>query len=145
MLLAMGMTAALCVCIGIWPEPLYALLPFGVSYAPYTISHSITQLQLLLFAALVFIVLTRAGLYPLARKSIIVDFDWVYRRFLPRVIGHLGRAIDIIFEGVTDNAKSVIRAAVSSSATVFAPGGLSGRINSVGNAVAIVAFFSWSH
>ena len=36
MLLAMAITAALCVGIGIYPDPLYALLPFAVDYVPYT-------------------------------------------------------------------------------------------------------------
>ena len=47
MLLAMGTTAVLCVGIGVWPEPLYALLPHPVDYVPYTTAHVVTQLQLL--------------------------------------------------------------------------------------------------
>lgn len=140
MLLAMAVTAAFCIGIGVWPAPLYALLPFDVDYAPYTTAHVITQLQLLMFSALAFVVLMRTGIYPPVIKAQILDFDWVYRRFLPRVMGQLGGAIDIIYQGITDNAKSVIRAAMSASVTVFAPGGLSGRISSVGNAAAIVAF-----
>ncbi|NCF82314.1 MAG: Na(+)/H(+) antiporter subunit D, partial [Proteobacteria bacterium] len=46
---AMIFFAALCIGIGIWPEPLYALLPYPVSYAPYTVPHVINMLQLLLF------------------------------------------------------------------------------------------------
>ena len=51
-----------------------------------------------------------------------------------------GTAIDISYQSVTGNAKTVIYAAMAASVTVFAPGGLSGRIARVGNAVAIVAF-----
>ena len=140
MLIAMGIAAAFCIGIGVWPAPLYALLPFDVDYVPYTTAHVITQLQLLMFSALAFTVLMRTGIYPPELKSTNLDFDWVYRRFLPNVLGRLGASIDIIYQGVTGNAKSVIRAAMSASVTVFAPGGLSGRISSVGNAVAIVAF-----
>ncbi len=89
MLLAMGITAFLCIAIGVYPEPLYAILPFPVDYAPYTAAHIITQLQLLLFAALAFAVLIRNGWYPEEIRSTNLDTDWVYRRLLPRVTGTL--------------------------------------------------------
>jgi multicomponent Na+:H+ antiporter subunit D len=140
MLLAMGAAAVLCVGIGVWPEPLYALLPYDVDYAPYTASHVITQLQLLAFAALSFTVLMLYRIYPPELKSTNLDFDWVYRRLLPRGLIAVGRAIDTGYKHVTDDAKTVIRAAMSLSASVFAPGGLFGRTFGVGNAVAIIAF-----
>ena len=140
MLLAMGISAILCVGIGVWPDPLYALLPFDVDYAPYTTAHVINQLQLLMFSALAFTVLMSTGIYPPELKSTNLDFDWVYRRFLPNVFCRLGNAVDIGYQSVTDNAKTVIQTLMSASVTVFAPGGLSGRIARVGNAVAIVAF-----
>ncbi len=86
MLVAMGFAAALCIGIGIWPEPLYALLPYPVDYHPYTTDHVVTQLQLLFFAALAFAVLIRSGFYPAELRSINLDFDWLYRRLLPGVI-----------------------------------------------------------
>lgn len=87
MLLAMGITAFLCIAIGVYPEPLYAILPYPVDFAPYTAAHVITQLQLLLFAMLGFAVLMRWGLYPPELPSVNVDSDWIYRRFLPRIVG----------------------------------------------------------
>ena len=90
MLLAMGITAALCIAIGVWPEPLYALLPYEVEYIPYTTAHVITQLQLLFFSALAFTVLMRTGIYPPELRSVNLDFDWSYRRALPVVLGYLG-------------------------------------------------------
>jgi len=86
MLLAMGITAFLCIAIGVYPDPLYVLLPYPVDYAPYTVAHTITQLQLLLFAMLGFAVLMRTGLYPPELRSTNLDFDWVYRRGLPSII-----------------------------------------------------------
>ncbi|GIT48114.1 MAG: hypothetical protein Ct9H300mP14_00420 [Gammaproteobacteria bacterium] len=57
MCLAMGIAAALCIGIGCFPDPLYALLPYTVDYKPYAdFGHSLKQLQLLLFAALAFAV-----------------------------------------------------------------------------------------
>jgi len=93
MLLAMGITAFLCIAVGVYPDPLYALLPYDVSYVPYTTTHVITQLQLLMFSALAFTVLMRTGIYPPELKSVNLDTDVVYRRFLPRLIMRLRNII----------------------------------------------------
>lgn len=85
MLLAMGAAAFLCVALGVYPEPLYRLLPFAVDYAPYTATHVITQYQLLLFSALAFAVLKRTGIYPPELRAVNLDSDWFYRR-LPKLI-----------------------------------------------------------
>ena len=87
MCLAMGAAAVLCIAIGWFPQPLYALLPYPVVYQPYAdFGHSVTQLQLLLFAALAFVVLKRTGMYPAEQASLNLDTDWLYRRVAPRVI-----------------------------------------------------------
>jgi multicomponent Na+:H+ antiporter subunit D len=93
MLWAMGIAAALCIGIGVYPEPLYAILPYPVDYHPYTTAHVITSLQLLLFAALAFVFLIKTGLYPAETPSTNLDFDWVYRRLLPRWLRWFGQAI----------------------------------------------------
>lgn len=79
MLLAMGITAASCIAIGVYPAMLYKLLPYSVDFIPYTTSHVITQLQLLLFSALAFTILYRTKLYPPEIPSTNLDFDWFYR------------------------------------------------------------------
>ncbi|MEM9330029.1 MAG: Na(+)/H(+) antiporter subunit D [Pseudomonadota bacterium] len=86
MLLAMGITAFLCIFIGVYPDPLYALLPYDVKYVPYTTTHVITQLQLLFFSALAFTVLMRTGIYPPELKSVNLDSDWTYRKLLPAIV-----------------------------------------------------------
>ena len=88
MLLAMGLATFLCIGIGIFPRPLYNLLPFPVEYEPYTTTHVITQLQLLLFSALAFAVLKRTGLYPAELKLTNLDSDWFYRR-LPGILWNM--------------------------------------------------------
>ena len=80
MLIAMSIAALLCVLIGSFPGYLYALLPHPVNYVPYTMSHCLTQIQLLCFAALGVVVLIRTGLYPPELRSINLDFEWTYRR-----------------------------------------------------------------
>lgn len=97
MLLAMGITAFLCIAIGVYPEPLYALLPYEVEYVPYTTTHVITQLQLLFFSALAFTVLMRTGIYPPELRSINLDFDWIYRRAGPAVLGWLSWVVGSIY------------------------------------------------
>jgi multicomponent Na+:H+ antiporter subunit D len=80
MLLAMGIAASLCIAIGVYPRFLYDLLPHQVNFIPYTSSHVITQLQLLLFSALAFAVLYRNNLYPPEIPATNLDFDWFYRK-----------------------------------------------------------------
>jgi len=80
MLAAMGIAAALCIGIGVFPGALYALLPYTVNYEPYTASHVVAQTQLLFYSALAFAVLMRTGIYPPELKSVNLDSDWLYRK-----------------------------------------------------------------
>jgi len=86
MLLAMGIAAAFCVGIGIFPEALYRILPYPIDYVPYTTSHVLAQLQLLVCSALAFAVLMRTGIYPPELRSVNLDFDWIYRRAAPGLV-----------------------------------------------------------
>lgn len=85
MLIAMLMAAMLCIFIGIYPQALYDLLPFPMTYNPYDATHVLSQLQLLFFAALAFVWLNLQGLYPPELRALNLDSDWSYRRFLPAV------------------------------------------------------------
>ena len=93
MLLAMGIAAVLCIAIGVYPSMLYDLLPnyamdsnYGKVYSAYSVTHVITQFELLLFAALAFGLLIRWKAYPPEVPSVNLDFDWVYRRWLPKFV-----------------------------------------------------------
>lgn len=82
MLLAMGVSAFLCISLGFYPDPLYALLPDQeqiAEYHPYTAYHIVEQLQLLLFAVLAFAVLIKMKWYPPEVPSTNLDSDWLYR------------------------------------------------------------------
>lgn len=85
MLIAMGVTAFLCIAIGVYSPWLYSLLPYPVEYEPYTTSHVIGQYQLLMFSALAFAVLMRFKIYPPELKSVNLDFDITYRKWLPAI------------------------------------------------------------
>jgi len=99
MLLAMGITAALCIAIGVYPEPLYALLPYEVDFTPYTTSHVVGQLQLLLFALLAFGILMRTGIHPPELRAVNLDADWTYRWLLPRIIRRVAGVVGAIWNG----------------------------------------------
>ncbi len=94
MRLAMVLFSVLCIGIGVFPGPLYALLPHPVDFVPYTGEHVISQLQLLLFSGLAFFVMLDK--YLQRTLTITLDFDWFYRR-LGRCAGNL--AVDGLFAG----------------------------------------------
>ncbi|MDA9952914.1 Na(+)/H(+) antiporter subunit D [Planktomarina sp.] len=97
MQMAMGFTAFLCVFIGVYPEPLYALLPYEVVYRPYTMSHVVGQLQLLCFALLAFAVLMRRGIHPPEIRAVNLDVDWIYRRFIPTFYNIIYNSVAKVF------------------------------------------------
>ena len=82
---SMVVTAALCLGIGCFPGLLYRFLRFEIMYKSYTTLHIVGQFQLLLFALAAFVFLWRMGWYPHEERSTNLDFDWTYRRLLPRV------------------------------------------------------------
>lgn len=82
MTIAMVIAAALCLGLGVYPDPLYALMPDQAAiaeYHPYTPYHIVEQLQLLLWAVLAFAVLILIKWYPAEVPSTNLDFDWVWR------------------------------------------------------------------
>ncbi len=77
MLWAMGILSFLCIYLGIRPQALYDILPYEVHYEAYTVSHVVTQMQLLMFSALVFFLFL-----PMLKRTstIALDTDWFYRK-----------------------------------------------------------------
>ncbi len=80
MLIAMGIAAFLCIFIGIYPAPLYSLLPYPVEFDPYTPFHIIGVSQLLFFGAFAYLLLVLSGIFPAEVRAINLDFDWFYRK-----------------------------------------------------------------
>ncbi len=79
MLLGMGIMAFLCIFIGLYPQPLYQLLPYPVDFEAFTAPHVVETLQLLLFASFAFFLLITSGIYPPERRTISLDTDWPLR------------------------------------------------------------------
>ena len=90
MRLAMVFFAFLCIAIGIWPAALYAILPFPVDYVPYTRTHVVEMLQLLLFSGLAFFIMLP---YMKRTLTITLDWDWFYRRLGPLAAGQLTQVL----------------------------------------------------
>ncbi|MEF8702030.1 MAG: Na(+)/H(+) antiporter subunit D [Candidatus Accumulibacter sp. UW26] len=82
--------AFLCIALGIWPDPLYALLPYPVDYVPYTAAHVVTQLQLLLFSGLAFFVMLD---YLKRTPTITLDTDWLWRVAGPAIARRFGAVL----------------------------------------------------
>jgi multicomponent Na+:H+ antiporter subunit D len=90
MLVAMGLAAFLCIFIGVYPQPLYNLLPYPVEYVPYTADHVVSQLLLLFCASLAFATLMITGYYPPEMRSVNLDTDWFYRKAGPAFLRAVG-------------------------------------------------------
>jgi multicomponent Na+:H+ antiporter subunit D len=84
---SMVLFAFFCIALGVFPGPLYAILPFPVAYEPYTSSHLVSQFQLLLFAGLAFFIML-----PLMKRmrTISLDWDWLYRQLAPGLGQRMG-------------------------------------------------------
>lgn len=104
MLIAMGITAFLCIFNGIFYKPLYSILPYPVLYEPYTLSHVVTQTELLFYSALAFTLLLLSGIYPAEIRAINLDFDWVYRKPLNGLVN----AVSLFFNGLNKMADRLL-------------------------------------
>ena len=127
MLTAMAVASFLCIALGISYDFLYRLLPYESHYSPFTTGHVVTQLQLLLFAALAFVVLMKTKLYPAEIDATNLDTDWVYRKALPWLIGGAGTAIAFVDSGVRKGFVALITGTIKGFQKRFNDQGLMGR------------------
>ena len=139
MQLAMGFTAFLCIFIGVYPDPLYALLPYEVVYKPYTMSHVIGQLQLLCFALLAFVVLMRTGIHPPEIRAVNLDVDWIYRRLIPTLYTAISAKVFRSFLLLETMVNSITQIIVKSLYRLHGPETGVSRMRGVGEMVMWVA------
>jgi multicomponent Na+:H+ antiporter subunit D len=114
MLIAMGVAAILCILIGSQPQLLYAILPWPVEYWPYSTTHVLSQLQLLLFAALAFVWLKKTGIYPPELPSVNLDSDCLYRKFTPNIIHTLYHSSCSVCDTVADTFHRTLNNTITS-------------------------------
>ena len=139
MLIAMGLAAGLCIFFGVYPDPLYAMLPNEMDYEPYTTSHVLSQLQLLLFAMLAFAVLIRTGLYPAERPSTNLNSDWLYRKAAPALIARAMALGGTLRAAALAFGRALLEAAFNRLYRHHGPGGILARTLSTGSTVLWVA------
>ena len=139
MLIAMGITAFLCIAIGVYPQPLYDLLPSPVEYQAYTTTHVVTQFQLLVLATLAFAVLIRTGLYPAEMRSTNLDTDWIYRRLLPRGYWAGYRALSGLRAALAQRVLGAVQRVIRRADRHHGPQGLFSRTWPTGSTVLWVA------
>ena len=135
MRLAMAIAAVACIAMGALPQMFYSLLPYPVSYDPYTVDHVVGQLQLLLFAALALVVLQRAGLYPWTAGRELVDVDILYRRGLPALARWFVRSFGPIDRAVRRITVDAFRRLVTQIYRHQGPAGALTRTANAGNMV----------
>lgn len=116
MLYSMGFFAFICIFLGVYPQPLYEILPhtelateFGQHV--YDFSHLMVMLSLLLFAGLAFFVLL-----PMLKRteSISLDWDWIYRRWAPKLWRDV---ITPLMKGLNAAQKAILEALPNASMT----------------------------
>ena len=142
MRIAMIFFAALCIGLGVFPGPLYALLPFPVAFVPYTAAHVLTMLQLLLFSGLAFFIFL-----PVMKRSLTIslDVDWAYRRFLPNLVRYLVASFATVDRELRSTFIGVINKVINGAFQYVGPKGVLARTLPAGAmmfwAVALLAGF----
>ncbi|HWQ38726.1 MAG TPA: Na(+)/H(+) antiporter subunit D [Burkholderiales bacterium] len=139
---AMLLFAAACIALGVYPQPLYALLPYPVHFVPYTAAHVVGQLQLLLFSGLAFFVML-----PLLKRTptITLDVDWLYRAPGSRLARLLVSASAALYQRTARAAEQALRAAVARIYRHHGPAGLLARTWPTGSMVLWVAILLASY
>jgi multicomponent Na+:H+ antiporter subunit D len=119
MRLAMGAAAFICIFLGVYPTPLYSILPYPVDFVPYTAFHVVGMLQLLMFGALAFTMLVLSGYYPAELRAVNLDTDWFFRmpgrafiRFCDKPLKSLAEVMAAIVAAITTWLRSLPKTSV---------------------------------
>ncbi len=128
MLLAMGISAFLCIFLGVNYGWLYALLPYEMAYAPYTFDHIVGQMQLLLAAIFAFALLVRIGWYPPEVRMTILDIDWFWRKPAKAVLIWLNAILDRLIGVILLARQRRIKRIGTVLTAMFSPHGAFARV-----------------
>jgi multicomponent Na+:H+ antiporter subunit D len=121
MRLAMAFFSVLCIGLGVAYRPLYDMLPYPVRYDPYTASHVVHQLQLLLFSGLAFFVMLN---WLRRTLTITLDFDWFYRVLMAAVVRRAAAVVGAITRALGRLGGSLRDAIAGAAYRWHGPGGL---------------------
>jgi multicomponent Na+:H+ antiporter subunit D len=136
MSIAMIVMAAVCILLGVFPGPLYELLPYSTEYVPYTASKVIFYLQLLLFSGLAYLLL-RSLLQRSA--TVTLDVDWLWRRGLPWLWLASAHLIGVVRERATRELFDFGRRVGARMLGLLGPYGALGRSWQIGTTALWVA------
>ncbi len=129
---AMVLFAFLCIALGVYPEPLYAMLPYPVDYVPYTADHVVTQLQLLLFAGLAFFLMLG---WLRRTETITLDTDWLYRRWARSISVQFVENAGLARDSLMNDLRSGARATIEAVRHYHGPSGILARSHPTGRMV----------
>jgi multicomponent Na+:H+ antiporter subunit D len=129
MQVAMCATAFLCILTGIYPEALFAMLPYHpIHYHAYSASHVVGVIQLLIFTSLVFM-LAISIVSP--HRGTVLDFDYFYRMGARRLMQfcEVSNGVRLQFQGaatrlVSASIELIKNPIVSSELLFFRRGGI---------------------
>lgn len=122
MRVAMGISSVICIAIGVFPALIYALLPSeplladGTHYHAWSLTHVVTQLQLLVFAALGVFGLMLLRKYPAEVPAVNVDADVLWRK---GVVGLWRRLLGPLFQALSDAKERALAWLPRQAVTVF--------------------------
>ncbi len=146
MQIAMGLTAAACIFMGLTPGLFYEhIAPYPLEYHSYTVAHVVDQMLLLCFAALAFLVLYRHNVFPKYERAISLDSEVVYRKLLPWATSGIERVGGRVWRGMLDAGTGLFFGIVKVFYDWTGPKGMFGRSWTSGNiagwATIMLAFY----
>ncbi len=127
MLLAMGIAAVICIFNGSYPWVLYSILPWEVTYDPYTAAHVLTQTQLLFFSALAFTILKLTQIYPPELPGVNIDAESLYRKVMPGFVRTFLATFGPLDKSIRNAAVGSVKGIIGSISRTHGPGGIMAR------------------
>jgi multicomponent Na+:H+ antiporter subunit D len=133
---AMVLFSFLCIFLGVFPEPLWALLPYPVEYDAYAPDKVLFYLQLLLFSGLAFFLLL-----PMMRRTLTIslDTDWLWRVLMTRLAKALFRAVGQAWRTARSQKEALRRQLGSGLTRLLSGSGALGRTWQVGTTALWIA------
>jgi len=128
--------AFLCIALGVYPDPLYAILPYAVDYVPYTVDHVVKMLQLLLFSGLAFFIML-----PSMKRTLTIslDIDWFYRKLGTTIAIRLVNNCSQVRDAVENLARGRLNALLAVVSRHHGPESLMARSHTASSMVMWVA------
>lgn len=128
MIAGMALSAFFCTFIGLQPGLLYKLLPHQVHFDPYTATHLVETIQILVFTALAFwLFIPSLG----GERTVSMDTDVLYRKTAGPLRLVFVDAVSALFQGVQSTAE--LGAKIAADAVRDPTTWLEGRIRRGGN------------